>query len=300
MLLLRIIKAFYLSNLFYGVCAVLLNIETCFILKLPIDLKLNICIFCAVTAYYLYCYLYEDNSSMKNERVAFYVKYRKPLLALFVINCLIGVFMLLQILIERHPDYCHIPIIFWLFLIGSIFISIFYTGLHIKLFRKISLRNFGVLKPFFIALVWASLVSFSAALFSSLSDLKPNVFTLFIIFINNFIFISILDILFDDKDIESDKENGIYTLNVRMNKRTLMATILYPLILFQLISQSYLFDTFSISKEKNLLAFLLMGIFFFLLIKRQSYSSSIQWTDYIWIDILMILKSIMGISFFIS
>ena len=140
--------------------------------------------------YYLYCYLYEDNSSMKNERVAFYVKYRKPLLALFVINCLIGVFMLLQILIERHPDYCHIPIIFWLFLIGSIFISIFYTGLHIKLFRKISLRNFGVLKPFFIALVWASLVSFSAALFSSLSDLKPNVFTLFMIFINNFIFIN--------------------------------------------------------------------------------------------------------------
>ena len=300
MILLQIIKAIYLSNLFYGACAVLLNIETCMILKLPIDLKLNICIFSAVTAYYLYCYLSEDNNSPENERAVYYVKYRKPILILFILCCFIGLFMLVQILRERYPDYYHISIIFWLFLITSILISVFYTGLHIKLFRRISLRNFGVLKPFFIALVWASLVSFSAPLFSSFSDLKPNVLALLIIFFNNFIFISILDILFDNKDVASDKENGIYTLNVRLNKSTLMTSVIVPLILVQLISQLILFKVFHISMEKNLLAFFLVGIYYLLLIKRQSLSSSLQWTDYIWIDMFMILKSLTGIAIFIN
>src|SRR4029453_17900857 len=106
---------------------------------------------------------------------------------------------------------------------------------------KYNLRKIGWLKPFIIGFTWAGLVTIYPVLFYDIMHKRCYQPTLVggLLFLKNFMFISVLSILFDIKDYASDCIGRLNTFVVEIGLRRTIFYILLPLAALGLLSFLY-------------------------------------------------------------
>ena len=184
----------------------------------------------ATVYYYNHSYLLESNDSAPNQRNiwvrehAGQIKKIQYLLLAFIIGG--GSYQLytlvpgIQLLEPYDILYC------CLISLGA-FLYYFDT----KKYPWLNLRSYGILKPLVIGSIWAGVGVYAPFLYLKLSDQAyKGMAHMPILFISNALYISIIAVLFDIKDFESDANKQMKTLVVRMGLTKTINWIVLPMI----------------------------------------------------------------------
>lgn len=174
-------------------------------------------------------------------------------------------------------------------------VALSYYGTENILIKKIQLRTIGWLKPFIIGFTWAGLSSIYPLLYVSVIN-KQHIFLTFpilLFFLQNFLFISVLCIMFDIKDYAMDYNQKLKTFVVNIGLRRTIYYIIFPLNSIGLILLLAFDGTENYSVLKTLInffPFLLSGLV------AQSLHSRKSIFYYLFIiDGLMLVKALCGI-----
>ena len=287
--------AFLWSNQFYGICAVLLAIESNVLLLHTIPKVLFLLTIHLVTVlYYTHAYLHEDQEGIYNDRSNWYKRNRRYLKirqAIYTIVCL----WLLMVKLSAIRLFLHAPLTLQLIFLASFALSAIYYLPNYAFFPFKSLRNKGILKSAAIAWVWTVLCCMTPLWFSTGSNFLNMLSTIafWAHFIQLFSFILILAILFDIKDLYRDKEAFVNTLVVKHGVDFTIHKIVLPLLML-----SFLFTLLGHYWQGVSFMHLLSRLFVLVLIYFVSrivvYQKAIH-VNMLLIDGLMIIKAILSI-----
>lgn len=286
----------FFGNHFYGICTVALSIEA----SLQQHASLNsipyyLLVFAGTVLYYTHAYVAEPSNNPSNKRTAWYYENRVLLRwsqSGLTLLCLFLVFYLLR---ENWKGLLALSALQWGMIGVFPLAAVLYYGSASPNRSTHSLRNNGWLKPFVIGFVWAGAVTIYPVLFKSIEDRVPYTpaFISILLFIKNFMYITMLCIMFDIKDYAADHNHQLKTFVVRYGLRKTIFYILIPLTLLGLGT----FILYAVLRDFPLLRILINTIPFILLI-IVAYSmhrrKSILYYLAI-IDGLMLAKAVCGI-----
>ena len=284
------------SNSFYGIAAVLLAIESNLVSGLSLNTPwLYVILFAGTVVFYSLSYNYDPHPHPGNRRATWIKKNKVPFIRfqyfLMFIALLSAIIYVVQLPPLHALQYLQLMLLLSLFpLLGLLYYGIGFPGLF-----SIKLRRFGWYKPFIIGAVWAGCVSFMPWLMNQWEKgfvQLPGKSVLFL-WMHNWMFISVLAILFDIKDYAADHNQSLKTFVVRVGLKKLIYRIVIPLSLAGFAALWLVLEVRQISVPAILL--LLLPI---LLIIRVSFGlrkkRPVQWYLLV-IDGLMPLKALCGI-----
>ena len=236
--------SFFFGNYFYAVCIAALCVASFAQLgqiQIPI---LFVALAAAATVYYYnHSYLLESIDDAPNQRTIWVrehaeqiKKIQKLLFVFLVVGCSYELFLLFPGIHLMDIDdilYC------CLIGLGS-FLYYFDT----KKYPYLNLRSYGLLKPFVIGCIWAGVGVYAPYLYLKLSQQQHvSMSHLPILFVSNALYITVIAVLFDIKDFESDANKQMKTLVVRIGLTKTINWFVVPLaalILLATLRYSYL------------------------------------------------------------
>jgi hypothetical protein len=184
----------------------------------------------------------------------------------------------------------------WLLIFLFPVVSLLYYGVDNKFFGKFKLRNIGWLKPFIIGFTWAGLANVYPVLYYCIDKGIHFDMTLVgvFLFIKNFMFITILCIMFDIKDYAMDYNAEIKTVVVKLGLRRTIFYFIIPLCFIGLGS----FLVYALFHHFSTLKILINTVPFILIITvaYSMYSRRSIFYYLIIIDGLMLVKALCGIT----
>jgi len=214
----KIFRFFLYSNLFIAGCATVMVYQTCQLLlhDRPDGWFVCFVFFATVCSYSFHWYLTVADKNLYPDRMIWLKSNRNIHWVLFWIG-LFGAFVSGLFLVE-----------FWIWVLLSVFITFLYSAPklshpHFKFLRKVALG-----KTIFLALVW-TYVTTILPLIVSRRDWQLS-FTVFAA--GRFFFIYAICILFDYRDREYDKKEGIRSLITSLNERSIKTVFGASLIIF--------------------------------------------------------------------
>lgn len=221
------------SNQFYGICALLLATESTLIITHEYP-TITILLFIHLTTilFYTYSYEKEHKEGIYNERTKWhqhnkaYLQIRQ--LALFLACLYLGFFKLNII-----TKFLNAPFQLQCAVLISVILSLFYYLPINSNGKRILFRDIGIFKSLCIAIVWAVMCCLIPLWLSGFEMDGSKILSnkLWIHFLQLFIYILILAILFDIKDINRDKEELVKTIVVNYGIQNTIHKIIYPLML---------------------------------------------------------------------
>lgn len=285
----------FFGNYFYGFCAVALAIEATLQQNFPLPSPiLFLLVFCVTVLYYSRAYVVTDlEGDLLNERSQWYLQNRQ--FVRYTQFTLLAVVILASgyVLIRYQEALLAFRTSEWLLLLVFPLFSVIYYGLPYGN-RRINLRNIGWLKPFIIAFSWAGLVNVYPILFYAMSHGEHFAITFpgVLLFIKNFMYITLLCILFDIKDYAMDYNQQLKTLVVNLGLRKTLFYLIIPLCLLGLGTFLLYASSRNFSEMK-----ILINTIPFLAVIAVAYSMSNRRSIFYYlvvIDGLMLLKAICG------
>lgn len=168
-------------------------------------------------------------------------------------------------------------------------ISILYAfPVSIFSFEKIRLRDFGLIKPFIVGLVWA-VVTVLLPILNYDPGLGKKL--LAALFLEKFIFISALTIPFDIRDIEDDKTSLKFktiTLKwgVEVTKKVAMLMLFLHLVVIGFVLKIW----FPATLPFSVIAYCLTAVFAFILIRNTRQDSG-EYHYTFWIDSVILVQA---------
>jgi 4-hydroxybenzoate polyprenyltransferase len=236
--------SFFFGNYFYAVCIAALCMASFTQLghrQIPI---LFVILAAAATIYYYnHSYLLESIDDAPNQRT---IWVREHVGRIKKIQKLLFVFLLVGGSYELYTLYPGIHLmdnddILYCCLIG---LGSFLYYFDTKKYPYLNLRSYGLLKPFVIGCIWAGVGVYAPFLFLKLTDQHyTGMSHLPILFVSNALYITVIAVLFDIKDFESDANKQMKTLVVRMGLTKTINWFVVPLgalILMATLRYSYL------------------------------------------------------------
>lgn len=196
-------------------------------------------------------------------------------------------------------EYKHIFSLYfseWLILCSVPVVALLYYGNAFFPFFKINLRKTGWLKPFVVGFVWAGTVTLYPPMFHQWQkDLHYTFgFLTFWLLVKNWMYISVLAIMFDIKDYADDANRELKTFVVRVGLRKTIFRLLLPLTAIGLLAFSY----FAYASDFSLLRYV-FNLIPFLLLLQVAYSMHRRKPILYYliiIDGLMLVKGLCGIA----
>lgn len=235
----KAIHFFFFGNYFYGCCAAALAVEAGLqqhaLVRSPLFYML---LFCSSVVFYTFAYIQESTSNAINIRSRWYagnaglVKFSQA--ALLVVSLCCVAVLLVQ---DGNKLYLLTPMqVAAAALCG--YIAVAYYGIPIGDGLSINVRNTGWFKPFAIGLVWATLVTYIPVLWYQVETGTPYRFSMLNLwfFLKNFMYISILAIMFDIKDYTADHNLQLKTFVVRAGIMKTIYLVIIPLTLAGLVA----------------------------------------------------------------
>ncbi|NCI46089.1 UbiA prenyltransferase family protein [Sediminibacterium soli] len=292
-----LIRTVLFGNYFYGICAVALSAEAALQQQYPLNsFVYYIIVFSATVVYYTHAYIAEPAThTTLNARSLWYRAHAKSVrisqVVLTLVLLVAGGYLLRQLwqpILAMHWQE-------WLLLLVFPLVAALYYGSVKPGAATNSLRKQGWVKPFVIGFSWAGPVTLYPLLFTDLSIGEHYQLTLvgFLLFIKNFMYITLLCIMFDIKDFAADHNQQLKTFVVELGLRKTIFYILIPLAAvglgtFLLYASIRQFPVLRVLI--NTLPFLLLIIVAYSLHRRKNilYYLAI-------IDGLMLVKAICGI-----
>lgn len=235
----KIANFIFFGNYFYGCCTVALAIEA----SLQQGAGLNsiyfyLLLYLGTIIYYSYAYIQERDVPIYNKRTEWYIKNRllvRITQTIYLLACLaLGIFLLLK----YREQILVISPVQLIILAATGVVSLSYYGIPKGLPDFLNIRNSGWFKPFAIGLIWATVVTYVPLLWVQVEQNNAYRFSAENIwfFIKNFMYISLLAILFDIKDYAADHNKQLKTFVVRAGLRKTIFLIIIPLTILGLIS----------------------------------------------------------------
>jgi 4-hydroxybenzoate polyprenyltransferase len=183
----------------------------------------------ATVYYYNHSYLLESIDDLPNQRniwvAAHANRIKKIQWLLLSFLFVVGSYQLYTLLPAIHLLELHDIVCCALIALGS-FLYYFDT----KKYPRLNLRSYGIVKPFVIGCIWAGLGVFAPYLFLKLSGMQyASMAHVTILYISNALFISMLAVLFDIKDYETDANKQMKTWVVRMGQTKTINWLLIPI-----------------------------------------------------------------------
>jgi 4-hydroxybenzoate polyprenyltransferase len=236
----RHIRFVFFGNYFYGLCAMALAIEASLQQRYPLNGPLFfILLFAATVLYYTTAYLLTETSADSQvERSAWYARNRTLMWGSQYFFALVLLAGGAWFLFHNLSGFLNRSLAEWLLMVVFPFTSALYYGSsHVRL-RHINLRKVGWLKPFIIGFTWGGMVTVYPVLYYAIEHNTPFIPTwigLFL-FIKNFMFVTVLCIMFDIKDYAMDYNTDIKTFVVQFGLRKTIFSIIIPLCTIGLAS----------------------------------------------------------------
>jgi 4-hydroxybenzoate polyprenyltransferase len=225
------------SNQFYGICAVSLAIESSLQLQhvMP-SIYALLLIHIATVIYYTHAYLLDRKEGIYNERSSWYLKHKKYIYTRQIIYTLIGIYIAL-FKCKIFDLLFNSTILFWILIAVTFFFCFFYYLPSILPEKKNILRTSGYLKSISIAWVWATATCIIPIWLMGSFNLIINNFPFWFHFIQLFLFIFVLAVLFDVKDINRDQQDQVNTIALKIGKDEITKRIVLPtLILYAILA----------------------------------------------------------------
>jgi len=187
---------------------------------------------CALYTQFFYngAYLLEkQNGIPRNARSQWYIRNRKSLM---YYQAILGLVLVIRTLMLWKQFSRPLTVQEAIVLLALILLALSYYGINIQQ-KRISLRNLGWNKPFIIGFLWTAMCVWLPELISHLQHNTTFHYTttFWLIILNNFIFISLLAIIFDVKDYADDKNERVNTFIVQYGLKGATRRILLPLTL---------------------------------------------------------------------
>lgn len=290
----RLIEFIFYGNYFYGFCVPALMLETCRLLNIPGNGVLMYSVaFIATVLFYNYPYTKKYDPLSSNPRTQWYFRNRS-----WVGKSLVVLTVLLAILVtwfvrENIPLFNNTGIGQWLLLLLFPLTGALYYGA--SFISGFNLRKISFIKPFVIGFVWAGVVTIYPVLYYDVKCSKEVLYTFLanLLFFKNFMFISVLAIMFDIKDYVTDSHTRLNTLVVKIGLRKTIFYVLLPLPVLGLLT----FISYAIPHQFDIPKMTLIMCPFFLLL-AVAYSLKQRRTLLYYlvvVDGLMLLKALFGI-----
>jgi hypothetical protein len=293
----KFIAILFFGNYFYAFCAIALSIEAALQQHFPLNhLLYYILLFTGSVYYYTKAYVTEITDDVNNKRSVWYVTHFRLTKVTQTIFLLVTLICCLFVIIQNWRYLLSAQLSTWLLLLLFPIVAILYYGINSTTIGNYNLRNTGWLKPFVIGFVWAGFVTIYPMIYYSIIHqivYEINVFNC-LLFLKNFMFITVLCIMFDIKDYATDYNQQLKTFVVSFGLRKTIFYILIPLCMLGLGS----FLLYGFNHHFHVMRIILNTAPFVLLLtvaysmhKRQSilYYLAI-------IDGLMLVKAICGIT----
>jgi hypothetical protein len=293
----RAAQLVFFGNYFYGLCAVALSVEAALQQERPLNEWLYYALSFAVTVvYYTKAYVTSNPHHGTSKRSAWYYKHRvlvRNSQWFFAAFIFVGGF----VYVYRHFNaLVGLPLAHWLLVALFPAVALLYYGIDNTKFGAVNLRRVGWLKPFIIGFAWAGLVTVYPVVFGGVE--RGDVYTPTLIgallFLKNFMFISVLCIMFDVKDYATDHNVQLKTFVVEFGLRKTIFYILLPLCVLGLGS----FIVYGLVRDFSTMKILINTVPFVALISV-AYSLQRRKTIFYYlviIDGLMLVKAACGIT----
>lgn len=212
-----VLRAFFLGNWFYGVCAVALSIEAALQQQVPMPgMTVHALLFCATVLFYTHAYRRHAGG---DERSLWYARHHRAIATRQVVLGVLSVLLLSIALWQGAIAWWQLP---WLCVFPAIGLAYYGTGVQ-------GLRRIGWLKPILIGVVWAGVVTWHPAVLSGKSFPFFDA-TGVLLFLKNVLFVSLLGVLFDIKDHADDHRHALRTLVVQRGLRATLFRVVVPVV----------------------------------------------------------------------
>jgi hypothetical protein len=234
----KLTQHIFFGNYFVALCAVALSIEA----QVQQNLKPNtylyyILVFSLTVLYYSKAYLLTDsNPNPQNPRSIWYGKNKSVIKISMSFLFTLTLINTLYILIRHFSSILFLETKIWLLIAAFPVFSVLYYGVSFLDKTGVSLRRYGWLKPFVISIVWSGVVTIYPTIFYAIShDIKFQIEnTTMLLFCKNFLFISVLCIMFDIKDYAMDYNYQLKTFAVSFGLKKTIECVILPLCLASL------------------------------------------------------------------
>lgn len=274
-----------------------LSVEAAMQQQLPLNsIFFYLLIFFSTVLFYTYAYIQEKQSASNNPRNNWYSLNYKSIKQTQLAYAVICITLAVCLFLKNLHGIKNITLLQLVLPIVTAFTASAYYGISFGLPGKINLRKTGWFKPFVIGFVWATMVTYIPLLWYQAEYNTAYKFSSFNawFFIKNFMYISLLAILFDIKDYAADHNKQLKTFVVQMGIRKTIFYIIIPLTILGFIA----FIVFASLLHFHILRIVINGIPFILLIaiawSMQKRKSILYYL--IVIDGLMLAKALCGIT----
>ena len=294
----QLIRFIFFGNYFYGLCAVALAIEASLQQNYPINKALfYILVFSATVLYYSKAYMTTETSlDTTNERSAWYFRNRSTLWKSQALMVLIFFAGGIIFVLENRHKIADITLVESALILLFPLVAAFYYGVNHPRYRRYNLRDIGWLKPFIIGFIWAGMVTLYPVLYHTITKSIEFEFTLVgvFLFIKNFMYITLLCIMFDIKDYAMDYNQQLKTFVVKLGLRRTIFYVIIPLCVLGLSA----FITYAIIHQFHPMR-IIFNIIPFLLVISVAYGLHNRRPILYYlviIDGLMLIKALCGIA----
>jgi len=209
------------GSIFIAVCAVSFCMETNILLGVPLNNFSFYCfVFGATLVQYNLHYLVKKTAVQHSKRLAWSQRNTNIHLTLLVA----GIILIVYSFFSFHLRH-------FMILICLGIVSLLYSFPLIPFGKKKRIKDYGFLKIITLALLWTIVT-----VWFPVNDMKVETTLFIFIFVKRFVFMFILCLLFDLRDIEIDSSEKINTLAVMLGKKKSYFLSYFLLIVFVLLS----------------------------------------------------------------
>ncbi|MFL5808783.1 MAG: hypothetical protein ACJ749_04630 [Flavisolibacter sp.] len=258
----KLFDFFVFSSLFIAVCAVLMLYQTSILFNIPFNFDLAGFVFCGSVCSYNFHWYLTPPLEKTTEKQSWNISNKKIHLVLFI-AAVIGAAVFSFLLIEH-----------WIWLGVTAFVTFLYSAPKIPLPIFSTLRKIAIGKTIFLAFSWAHVTALLPIVIHVREIDSSHVWFV----VNRFFFIYAICILFDYRDLEADRKDGIKSLITYLDERGIDRLFWGSMLIF-LASSIILLKYFSLLV---IVALLIPGIILSLLY----YPSKKNFSDYLYYFIL--------------
>ncbi len=293
----NLVSTLFFGNIFYGLCALALCVET----NLQHGLSSNgahfyLLIFSGTVAFYSRVYYKSRHSKYPDERTFWYRKHQGFIKIVFTALLLLIAADIILLMLRQHTSLASLSPLHWCLLLVFPLVAFMYTFKALPFGHITQLRNIGWLKPFFVGFAWAGLVTIYPMLFRQMQSGIPAAqvqLPSLLYWVQNFIFISVLAVLFDVKDHLADKQHNLNTYPATIGVHKTLRLLVIPLSLLSagmLLLHGFYQQTGALSLILQLVPY---GLLWYLLTRLHEQPGILFYLFAI--DGLMLLKGLCGI-----
>ncbi len=233
----NIIRVFFYGNIFLGICAVALCIETNLLNNISLNVfPFYLLIFFCTGIYYTMIYVRSVGAKNYNDRTLWYRKNLAAIKQTLNYSIVVAAIFLLFLLWKNQHTFVLLSPLQFVLIIAFPIIAAWYTFAP-RFFRVRKIRQIGWIKPFIVGLTWAGWVTiYPVIIWTVQTSVMPSftLFSLLLLGLQNFLFFSVNAIIFDIKDYRTDFYHQLKTYPVILGIRDTFRFIVIPVIFLNL------------------------------------------------------------------